>query len=1085
MALVVKDRVQEITATTGTGTLTLGGAVLGFQSFAAIGNGNTTYYTIFDLTAGDWEVGIGTYTASGTTLSRDTVLSSSNAGSLVPFGAGTKNVICTYPSERAVYLDSPGSYPVQSTFNTLTAANATLAAGTVAAVPVDGIDIANKSYVDTTAQGLHIHTPVLVVSTSNLTAAYVDGGTTPTWTSITGTNTVNTGSAHGLAENDVIVFGSTTNGITAGTAYFVKTVPSSTSITLAYFHDGAEINTLTAGSVSITSRANSGVGATLTNSGTQVALTIDGVALASTNRVLVQGQTTAYQNGVYTVTNIGSGSTNWVLTRSSDTNKYDPISDTGLGDGDYFFVQAGNTGKGDSYVLSTAGTIVFGTTNLTFNQFSESDVYSAGTGLTLSSLTFSITNTGVTATTYGSASQVPVFAVNAQGQLTSVTDTAIAISAGAVSGLAASATTDTTNASNISSGTLSTSRLSGSYTGISGVGTLTAGTWNATAIGPTYGGTGFTSYAIGDIVYADTTTSLAKLPDVAVGNALISGGVGAAPSWGKIGLATHVSGTLPIGSGGTGQTTANTAFNALVPSQTGNTGKYLTTDGSNTSWGTVSLTPAAVSDQANTSTGFFGLPSGTTAQRPGSPANGYTRFNTTLNAVECYSGVSSAWEIIVYFSTPAAPTIGTATVTGSTTATVTYTAPTYPAGNIPSTAITSYTAVSSPGGVTGTVTQAGSGTITVTGLTPNTSYTFTVYATNVTGNSASSAASNSITTWALPGAPTIGTASFNIVAGTASVPFTAPAFNGNTPITSYTAVSSPGGITGTLSQAGSGTITVSGLTNYTAYTFTVYATNAVGNGPSSAASNSITPKPNTYTASYVAVAGGGCGGGQNGGGGGAGGMLTGTSTLTYGTVYSVTVGAGGISAQGGNSTALGLTLIGGGVGTGGAGGSGAGGFPGAGGAGTAGQGNNGGSGINGGNFPAGGGGGKGAAGGNAPNTSTGGNGGAGQADSITGASVTYAGGGGGGVNPGTGGTGGAGGGGNGSTAASSPQAGTVNTGGGGGGGNNNRAGTGGSGIVIFSVPTGSYTGTTTGSPTITTNGSNTVIKFTQSGSYTA
>ena len=183
-------------------------------------------------------------------------------------------------------------------------------------------------------------------------------------TSITGTNTVNTGSAHGLVDNDVIVFGSTTNGITAGTAYFVKSVPSTTSITLSYFHDGAEINTLTAGAVSITSRANSGVGATLTNAGTQVALTIDGVALASTNRVLVQGQTTAYQNGVYTVTNIGSGSTNWVLTRSSDTNKYDPISDTGLGDGDYFFVQSGNTGKGDSYVLSTSGTIVFGTTNL-------------------------------------------------------------------------------------------------------------------------------------------------------------------------------------------------------------------------------------------------------------------------------------------------------------------------------------------------------------------------------------------------------------------------------------------------------------------------------------------------------------------------------------------------------------------------------------------------------------------------------------------------------------------------------------------------------------------------------------------------
>jgi hypothetical protein len=102
MPLVLKDRVKETSTTTGTGTLTLGGAESGFQSFAVIGNGNTTYYAIVDSAAGTWEVGIGTYTSSGTTLARNTVLESSNSGNLVNFGAGAKDVFVTYPAEQAV-----------------------------------------------------------------------------------------------------------------------------------------------------------------------------------------------------------------------------------------------------------------------------------------------------------------------------------------------------------------------------------------------------------------------------------------------------------------------------------------------------------------------------------------------------------------------------------------------------------------------------------------------------------------------------------------------------------------------------------------------------------------------------------------------------------------------------------------------------------------------------------------------------------------------------------------------------------------------------------------------------------------------
>jgi len=106
MALVVKDRVKVVTTTTGTGTLTLGAAASGFQDFSVIGNGNTTYYAIVDSAAGDWEVGLGTYTSSGTTLARNTVLESSNGGTLVNFAAGDKDVFVTYPAEKAVLLDA-------------------------------------------------------------------------------------------------------------------------------------------------------------------------------------------------------------------------------------------------------------------------------------------------------------------------------------------------------------------------------------------------------------------------------------------------------------------------------------------------------------------------------------------------------------------------------------------------------------------------------------------------------------------------------------------------------------------------------------------------------------------------------------------------------------------------------------------------------------------------------------------------------------------------------------------------------------------------------------------------------------------
>ena len=109
MALVIKDRVKETTTTTGTGTFNLAGAVSGFEGFIQVGDGNTVYYVCTDNTS--FEIGIGTFTdGDPDTLSRDTVLSNSSGNtSKISFSAGTKDVFCTMPASKSVYLDSSGN----------------------------------------------------------------------------------------------------------------------------------------------------------------------------------------------------------------------------------------------------------------------------------------------------------------------------------------------------------------------------------------------------------------------------------------------------------------------------------------------------------------------------------------------------------------------------------------------------------------------------------------------------------------------------------------------------------------------------------------------------------------------------------------------------------------------------------------------------------------------------------------------------------------------------------------------------------------------------------------------------------------
>jgi hypothetical protein len=441
MALTLADRVQETTATTGTGTVTLAGAVAGYQSFSTIGSGNTTYYTITSDFA--WEVGIGTYTSSGTTLSRDTVLSSSDGGSKISL-TGLSNVFVTYPAERAI-TEGYGTLPVANggTGATIAATARTnlsaaasgantditsiaLTTGSISTAPASNSDIANKQYVDTVASsGIHYHQPVRVESPINLNATYNNG--------------------------------------------------------------------------------TAGVGATLTNAGTQAALVIDGVTVSVADRVLVYEQTDETQNGIYVVTSVGSGSTNWVLTRSSDADTFVNASPNGLSEGSTVFVQQGTTGAGETYTCNTVGTITFGTTDITFTQISATQIYSAGTGLTLTGTQFSLTapvtvalgGTGATdaATALSNLGAYP--ASNPSGYTSNAGTVTTVGGTGTVNGI--TLTGSVTSSGNLTlGGTLSNVDLSSQITG---------------TLGAANGGTGLTSVGTaGNVLTSDGTVWTSQPP---------------------------------------------------------------------------------------------------------------------------------------------------------------------------------------------------------------------------------------------------------------------------------------------------------------------------------------------------------------------------------------------------------------------------------------------------------------------------------------------------------------------------------------------------------------------------------------------
>lgn len=239
MALVLADRVLETTTSTGSGTITLAGATAGYQSFSVVGNGNTTFYVIAAQSGTDWEVGIGTYTASGTTLSRDTVLSSSAGGAKVTFSSGTKNVFVNYPAGRAVYGGEQGTVTISSLSATsavisnlaATSANITTLTGTT-------ISATNMGAQATTQfQAASANITTVTGTTAGFTSASITtvSGTTAGFTSASITTV--TGTTAGFTSANITTVTGTTGTFTTSSDAIgnLRNIPSAgTAKTSAY-----------------------------------------------------------------------------------------------------------------------------------------------------------------------------------------------------------------------------------------------------------------------------------------------------------------------------------------------------------------------------------------------------------------------------------------------------------------------------------------------------------------------------------------------------------------------------------------------------------------------------------------------------------------------------------------------------------------------------------------------------------------------------------------------------------------------------------------------------------------------------------
>lgn len=435
------------------------------------------------------------------------------------------------------------------------------------------------------------------------------------------------------------------------------------------FHAACNYATAAALPANTYNNGTSGVGATLTATANG-ALVVDSYTFVSPTdvgkRVLVKNEVTGANNGVYTVTQVGDASNPYILTRATD---YD-TSGTGtneIDEGDMVLVLAGTVNANTSWVQQTPLPITVGTTALVFLQFAAVQIYTAGTGLSLITNQFSITNIG-TAGTYGSATQTPVLTTNAQGQVTGVTNTTITPAVGSITGLGtgvatflatpssanlAAAMTDETGTGALvfaTSPTLVTPILGTPQSGNFSTGTFTWPTFNQNTTGTASNVTGIVAVANGGTgtatpaLVAGTNVSITGTwPNQTINSSNPGGTVtsvaATVPSFLSISgspitssgtLAISYSGTaLPVANGGTGQTTASAAFNALSPITS--TGDLIIGNGTN------SATRLAIG--ANN---YVLTSNGTTAVWAVATGSGATITNDTTTATNVYPTFAAA-----------------------------------------------------------------------------------------------------------------------------------------------------------------------------------------------------------------------------------------------------------------------------------------------------------------------------------------------------------------------------------------------------------------------------------------------------------